>query len=75
LIPAMIWTVFFALCPAFFKMISNMGSNAASVYAAGKRFPVAFTGLLHLVSLRERLHRIHSDEILLVVHYCYGLLW
>lgn len=33
---AVIWTIFFALCPAFFKTMSNMGSNAASVYSAGK---------------------------------------
>jgi hypothetical protein len=30
LVPALIWTGFFALCPALFKIIANFGSNATS---------------------------------------------
>ncbi|KAL7557538.1 hypothetical protein ACA910_019251 [Epithemia clementina (nom. ined.)] len=28
---SLLWTVFFALCPVFFKMVANFGSNANSV--------------------------------------------
>jgi hypothetical protein len=30
LIPALVWTAFFAICPPMFKMIANFGSNATS---------------------------------------------
>ena len=38
LIPALIYTAFFAVCPALFKVISNFGSNATSSVGAGKVF-------------------------------------
>ena len=38
LIPALIYTAFFAVCPALFKVISNFGSNATSSVGAGKEF-------------------------------------
>jgi len=34
ILPALIWTTFFALCPTMFKTIANFGSNAHSVYKA-----------------------------------------
>jgi len=34
IVPALIWTAFFALCPVMFKTIANFGSSATSVYAA-----------------------------------------
>ena len=34
ILPALIWTIFFALCPTLFKTIANFGSNAHSVYKA-----------------------------------------
>jgi Calcium-dependent channel, 7TM region, putative phosphate len=34
ILPALIWTTFFALCPVMFKTIANFGSNAHSVYKA-----------------------------------------
>jgi hypothetical protein len=34
ILPALIWTLFFAMCPVIFKTIANFGSNAHSVYKA-----------------------------------------
>lgn len=36
LIPALVWTAFFAACPPMFKIIANFGSNATSLVTAGK---------------------------------------
>ena len=37
LVPAVLFTLFFALCPVMFKAISNFGSSAASVNDAGTK--------------------------------------
>jgi hypothetical protein len=36
ILPALLWTGFFALCPLMFKSLANFGSNALSVQGAGK---------------------------------------
>jgi len=38
LLPALLWTGFFALCPLMFKSLANFGSNALSVQGAGKSY-------------------------------------
>lgn len=82
LIPALIWTVFFSICPIMFKMIANFGSNASSVMMAGMflerntHYDENLPSLLRTIESNFYcfcyLIRIQGSAVLLVVHgtYC-----
>jgi len=82
LIPALIWTVFFSICPIMFKMIANFGSNASSVMMAGMFLERNTHYDENLPSLLRNIEsnfycfcyliRIQGSAVLLVVHgtYC-----
>lgn len=82
ILPALLWTGFFALCPLMFKSLANFGSNALSVQGAG-RLVVAFCQSYREVqdlfrcvrlSLFSK-YRVHSSSVFLVVYDHHCVLW
>ena len=74
ILPALLWTTFFALCPLMFKSLANFGSNALSVLGAGK---FSITGRqLFQIAREKRLmkivtgcdNRVYCSSVLLVVY-------
>lgn len=72
ILPALLWTGFFALCPLMFKSLANFGSNALSVFGAGEFSIVRRVSSCHTregthgCTLRFHNNRIHSSSVLLV---------